>query len=110
MNASVIVGTASDIATEFEAWGDAGAVDGFNVLSAIQPAQFDAFARSAWCPELQRRGVFPTEYEGETLRDSLGLARPDNVHVAAAGCASASASAPLLAHAPRRRIAPRDAA
>jgi hypothetical protein len=32
-------------------------------------------------PELQRRGVFPTEYEGETLRDHLGLGRPANVHV-----------------------------
>ncbi|GAA1807614.1 NtaA/DmoA family FMN-dependent monooxygenase [Agromyces neolithicus] len=81
VNASVIVGTAHDIATEFEAWADAGAVDGFNVLSAVQPAQFDAFALGV-VPELQRRGVFPTEYEGETLRDSLGLERPDNVHVA----------------------------
>jgi FMN-dependent oxidoreductase (nitrilotriacetate monooxygenase family) len=80
VSASVIVGTAQDIATEFEAWGDAGAVDGFNVLSAIQPAQFDAFALGV-VPELQRRGVFPTEYEGETLRDSLGLGRPENVHV-----------------------------
>ena len=81
VSASVIVGTAQDIATEFEAWGDAGAVDGFNVLSAIQPAQFDAFALGV-VPELQRRGVFPTEYEGGTLRDSLGLERPDNEHVA----------------------------
>lgn len=81
VSASVIVGTAQDIATEFEAWGDAGAVDGFNVLSAIQPAQFDAFALGV-VPELQRRGAFPTEYEGETLRESLGLERPDNVHVA----------------------------
>ncbi|MFF2389175.1 NtaA/DmoA family FMN-dependent monooxygenase [Agromyces sp. NPDC058104] len=80
VNASMIVGTAEDIATEFEAWGDAGAVDGFNVLSAIQPAQFDAFALGV-VPELQRRGAFPTEYEGETLRDHLGLARPENVHV-----------------------------
>jgi hypothetical protein len=29
-------------------------------------------------PELQRRGVFRREYEGSTLRDSLGLARPTN--------------------------------
>ena len=80
VNASMVVGTAVEIAAEFEAWGDAGAVDGFNVLSAVQPAQFDAFALGV-VPELQRRGVFPTEYEGETLRDHLGLGRPDNVHV-----------------------------
>ena len=76
----MVVGTAVEIAAEFEAWGDAGAVDGFNVLSAVQPAQFEAFALGV-VPELQRRGVFPTEYEGETLRDHLGLGRPANVHV-----------------------------
>ena len=81
VNASMIVGTASEIADEFEAWGDAGAVDGFNVLSAVQPAQFDAFALGV-VPELQRRGVFPAEYEGETLREHLGLERPENVHAA----------------------------
>jgi FMN-dependent oxidoreductase (nitrilotriacetate monooxygenase family) len=80
VNASMVVGTAVEIAAEFEAWGDAGAVDGFNVLSAVQPAQFEAFALGV-VPELQRRGVFPTEYEGETLREHLGLVRPENVHV-----------------------------
>ena len=80
VNASMVVGTAVEIAAEFEAWAEAGAVDGFNVLSAVQPAQFEAFATGV-IPELQRRGVFPTEYEGETLRDHLGLERPENVHV-----------------------------
>ena len=27
-------------------------------------------------PELRRRGLFRSEYEGRTLRDNLGLARP----------------------------------
>jgi hypothetical protein len=27
-------------------------------------------------PELQNRGLFRTEYEGTTLRESLGLKRP----------------------------------
>jgi hypothetical protein len=27
-------------------------------------------------PILQKRGIFRTEYEGRTLRDHLGLARP----------------------------------
>jgi FMN-dependent oxidoreductase (nitrilotriacetate monooxygenase family) len=80
VNASIVVGTADEIATEFEAWGDAGAVDGFNVLSAVQPAQFEAFARGV-VPELQRRGVVPREYEGTTLRDHLGLDRPETVHL-----------------------------
>jgi len=29
-------------------------------------------------PELQRRGLVPTEYAPGTLRDRLGLARPAN--------------------------------
>jgi hypothetical protein len=29
-------------------------------------------------PELQRRGLFRTAYEGNTLRENLGLARPAN--------------------------------
>ena len=29
-------------------------------------------------PELQSRGLFRREYEGSTLRDHLGLARPPN--------------------------------
>jgi alkanesulfonate monooxygenase len=29
-------------------------------------------------PELQRRGLFRTAYEGRTLRENLGLARPES--------------------------------
>jgi len=29
-------------------------------------------------PELQRRGIFRTEYQGITLRDHLGLRVPEN--------------------------------
>jgi hypothetical protein len=29
-------------------------------------------------PELRKRGLFRTEYEGNTLRENLGLARPEN--------------------------------
>ncbi len=77
VNAPIIVGTPSDIANEFEAWGEAGAVDGFNVLSAVQPAQFEAFT-SLVAPELRRRGVLPPAYEGSTLREHLGLERPES--------------------------------
>jgi len=34
-------------------------------------------------PELQRRGLFRTEYEGRTLRENLGLPRPENRYAAA---------------------------
>jgi hypothetical protein len=38
-------------------------------------------------PELQRRGLFRTDYTGHTLRDHLGLRRPENRY---ASLASAS--------------------
>lgn len=41
------------------------------------PGGLEDFA-NAVVPELQRRGLFRTEYEGRTLRQNLGLARPKN--------------------------------
>ncbi|MFD2427782.1 hypothetical protein ACFSUK_05275 [Sphingobium scionense] len=38
------------------------------------PGGLDDFT-SRVVPELQRRGIFRTEYEGSTLRDHLGLPR-----------------------------------
>ena len=35
-------------------------------------------------PELQKRGLFRTAYEGKTLRENLGLSRPENRFFAAA--------------------------
>lgn len=79
LTSTIVVGSADEIAEEFAAWGDAGAVDGFNVLSATNPGQFEAFARLVM-PALQRLGVVPSAYEGATLREHLGLGRPGNVH------------------------------
>lgn len=55
-------------------WFEQGAADGFNVLSPILPSGFTNFADLV-VPELQKRGLFRTEYEGTTLRDNLGLTR-----------------------------------
>jgi FMN-dependent oxidoreductase (nitrilotriacetate monooxygenase family) len=78
---TTVVGSGEDVADHLDGWFTAGAVDGFNVLSPFLGAQFEAFTRLV-VPELQRRGLFRTEYEGRTLRDHLGLDRPENVHVA----------------------------
>jgi N-acetyl-S-(2-succino)cysteine monooxygenase len=40
-------------------------------------------------PELRRRGLFRNEYSGKTLREHLGLERPENRYVAQAHAASA---------------------
>ena len=79
--AAFVVGDASTIADHFEAWRDAGAADGFNVLSAFQPAQFQAFTRLA-APELRRRGLLGRGdgVEASTLRDRLTGLRPVTRH------------------------------
>ena len=75
--ANFLVGGAAAIADHFELWRDAGAADGFNVLSAFQPGQFEAFTSLA-VPELRRRGLIGRA--GATLRERLGLGAPRLLH------------------------------
>ena len=75
-----ICGTAADIADSLEHWYRGGAADGFNILSPTLPDGFVDFVELV-VPELQRRGLFRTAYEGRTLRENLGLARPENQFV-----------------------------
>jgi len=76
-----VCGTAKDIADSLEHWHKAGAADGFNILSLTHPHGFADFTAQV-VPELQRRGLFRTEYEGKTLRENLGLPRPGNRYAA----------------------------
>jgi len=71
------VGTPATIADEMEEWLVSEASDGFNVMFPFLPEGLDDFVDKV-VPELQRRGIFRREYEGTTLRESLGLARPKN--------------------------------
>lgn len=70
-----LVGTPESIADQLEHWFTTGAADGFNVLAPTLPHGLKDFAELV-VPELQRRGLFRTEYTGRTLREHLGLARP----------------------------------
>ncbi len=72
-----LVGTARSIADTMETWLGEDACDGFIVMFSSLPEGLDDFTGKV-VPELQRRGLFRTEYEGETLRQNLGLARPAN--------------------------------
>ena len=78
-----VCGTAGEIADSLEHWYRSGAADGFNILTPTLPEGFEDFVAQV-VPELQRRGLFRTQYEGRTLRENLGLARPDNLRAAAA--------------------------
>jgi alkanesulfonate monooxygenase len=71
------VGTPSTIADAMEEWVSTEGSDGFNIMFPFLPAGLSDFASSV-VPELQRRGLFRKEYEGATLRDHLGLPRPQN--------------------------------
>jgi alkanesulfonate monooxygenase SsuD/methylene tetrahydromethanopterin reductase-like flavin-dependent oxidoreductase (luciferase family) len=72
-----MVGTPETIADEMEAWLMERASDGFTVMFPFLPGGLDDFVDRV-VPELQRRGIFRREYEGKTLRENLGLPRPQN--------------------------------
>ena len=77
-----MLGTPSMIADQMEEWLATEACDGFNVMFPYLPGGLDDFVDKV-VPELQRRGLFRTEYEGTTLRENLGLPRPENRFFAA---------------------------
>jgi N-acetyl-S-(2-succino)cysteine monooxygenase len=72
-----VCGTPAEIADALEHWFTAGAADGFNILPLTFPQGLDDIV-DLLIPELQRRGLFRKEYEGATLRENLGLPRPEN--------------------------------
>ena len=71
------VGTPATIADEMEQWLFEEGCDGFNIMFPYVPEGLDDFVDKV-VPELQRRGLFRREYEGRTLRENLGLPRPEN--------------------------------
>ena len=71
------VGTPQTIADQMEEWLAERACDGFNVMFPYLPGGLDDFCDKV-VPELQRRGIYRKDYAGTTLRDHLGLPRPEN--------------------------------
>ena len=78
-----LVGTPAQIVDQLEERFVKGGADGYNVMPPVLPAGLDDFVELV-IPELRRRGLFRSEYEGRTLRDNLGLRRPVNRHARAA--------------------------
>ncbi|RWR08814.1 LLM class flavin-dependent oxidoreductase [Paenirhodobacter populi] len=70
------IGTPEQVADAFERWFTGRGADGF-VFNNSLPDELSVFADTV-VPILQARGLFRTEYEGTTFRDSLGLAKPAN--------------------------------
>jgi FMN-dependent oxidoreductase (nitrilotriacetate monooxygenase family) len=70
------VGTATEVADQMEEWFTGDACDGFVIAATHVPGAYEDMVRLV-VPELRRRGVFRDRYTGTTLRDHLGLPRPD---------------------------------
>lgn len=75
-----IVGTPSQVADQLQEWFENDAADGFNIMAPTFPQGFNDIVELV-IPELQRRGLFKTEYAGTTLRENLGLKRPVNPNI-----------------------------
>ncbi|MDC0680193.1 LLM class flavin-dependent oxidoreductase [Sorangium atrum] len=72
-------GAPEQVADAIQHWWEQGAADGFNVMPPVLPSGLEAFVEHV-VPILQKRGLFRTEYAGQTLRDNYGLPRPANLN------------------------------
>jgi FMN-dependent oxidoreductase (nitrilotriacetate monooxygenase family) len=70
------VGTGSEVADQMDEWFTCGACDGFVIAATHSPGAYEEMVRLV-VPELQRRRLFRDHYSGTTLRENLGLARPE---------------------------------
>jgi alkanesulfonate monooxygenase SsuD/methylene tetrahydromethanopterin reductase-like flavin-dependent oxidoreductase (luciferase family) len=80
-DALVYTGTVAGLADLLEDWQAAG-LSGFRLRPAALPHDLTQLTERL-VPELQRRGLFRTAYEADTLRGLLGLGRPANRYAAA---------------------------
>jgi alkanesulfonate monooxygenase SsuD/methylene tetrahydromethanopterin reductase-like flavin-dependent oxidoreductase (luciferase family) len=75
-DAEIFAGTPAQLADVLQEWHAAG-LSGFRLRPAALPRDLTQIA-DGLVPELRRRGLFRAAYEADTLRGSLGLARPAN--------------------------------
>jgi len=71
------VGTPQHVADVMEEWFAGRACDGFMLTPAYFPGELEIFCDLV-VPELQRRGLFRSDYAGTTLRSHFGLPVPRN--------------------------------
>ncbi|MGH1588698.1 LLM class flavin-dependent oxidoreductase [Methylobacterium phyllosphaerae] len=72
-----MVGAPAQVADQMQEWLETRGCDGFNLMFHTVPGGLDDVV-DGLVPELQRRNLFRTEYEGTTLREHLGIPRPAN--------------------------------
>jgi N-acetyl-S-(2-succino)cysteine monooxygenase len=79
-----VIGTPAQIVDAMETWVDAAAADGFNIIPTHLPGGIEDFVDLV-VPELRRRGLFRTGYEGRTMRENIGLPQPRSRYEARSG-------------------------
>ena len=70
-------GTIRARADQMEEWLFTGGADGFTIQFPYLPQGLDDFVEKL-VPILQKKGIYREDYEGNTLRENLGLPRPEN--------------------------------
>ncbi|MEU3838532.1 LLM class flavin-dependent oxidoreductase [Streptomyces sp. NPDC028635] len=79
----IVAGTPEQLADHMESWFTGRGADGFNIDFPYLPGSADDFVDHV-IPELQRRGLYRTSYEGTTLRENLGIDTPATTRKAGA--------------------------
>ncbi|MFJ7754398.1 LLM class flavin-dependent oxidoreductase [Peribacillus muralis] len=73
------IGTPEKVADLMQQWFEEKGADGFIFASSVPNALSDFVLHVV--PILQKRGIYRTEYEADTLRGNLGLPFPENRYV-----------------------------
>ena len=72
-----LMGPPELVADQMEEWLSNGGADGFTIQFPYLPQGLDDFVEKL-VPILQKKGIYREDYEGNTLRENLGLPRPKN--------------------------------
>ena len=72
-----LMGPPELVADQMEEWLSNGGADGFTIQFPFLPQGLDDFVEKL-VPILQQKGIYREDYEGSTLRENLGLPRPEN--------------------------------
>ena len=73
------MGTPEKVANLVQEWYDKEGADGFIIIANL-PSELASFVEKV-VPILQKRGIFRAEYEGDTLRENLGLGYLENRYI-----------------------------
>ena len=89
---ATFVGTPAHVAERIDTAVQADAADGYILVPHLTPHGLDDFVDQV-VPLLQERGTFRSDYDGTTLRDHLGLPRPQQPHTPGGGREAVRSSA-----------------